>query len=235
MNQVQTAPRYAIYYCPAPETALWQVASAWIGRDSHSDHARARPVGLNLAPDEVAATTANPRRYGFHATLVAPFELTDDSSEADLRAALADFCTTRSAFETRLEVGHIDDFLALVPTRPEPRLDTLAADCLHHFDRFRAPLSDYDLARRDDPDLTPHERDNLRRWGYPWVLDAFRFHMSLTGAVPPAQRDRFAPSLRGLFADVLDLPIAIDGLSLVKQGSRLADFRTLSREPFPGR
>lgn len=224
--------RYAIYFTPAPDSALWQLASAWIGRDTHADRAVPRPAALDVAPDDLTAATANPSRYGFHATLVAPFELAPGRDEDDLDETLVTFCRNWPAFRTALKVGGIYDFLALVPTHADPRLDTLAAACVRGFDRFRAPLSDADLARRDSPELSDHERALLKRWGYAHVLDAFRFHMSLTGALPEASLARLQPRLAALFADVLQEPVAIDGLSLVKQTDRASPFRCIARHGF---
>ncbi|MBA4742692.1 MAG: DUF1045 domain-containing protein [Azoarcus sp.] len=224
--------RYAIYYTPAPDSALWQLASAWIGYDSHAGRAVPRPEALKVAPDDLTAATANPSRYGFHATLVAPFELAPGCTEAELVDALATFCGNWPAFRAALQVGRIYDFLALVPAHTDPRLDTLAAACVRGFDRFRAPLSDADLARRDSPDLSDHERTLLKRWGYAHVLDAFRFHMSLTSALPDEALARLQPELAALFADVPRAPVVIDGLSLLKQTDRASAFRCIARHGF---
>lgn len=224
--------RYAIYFTPAPDGALWQVASAWIGRDTHADRAVPRPPALDLASDDLAAVTANPSRYGFHATLVAPFELAPGRDEDDLDAALVTFCRNWPTFRTALKVDRIYDFLALVPAQVDPRLDTLAAACVRGFDHFRAPLSDADLVRRDSPDLSEYERALLKRWGYAHVLDAFRFHMSLTGALPDDTLARLKPQLVALFDDVLREPVAIDGLSLLKQPDRSSPFHCIARHGF---
>lgn len=224
--------RYAIYYTPAPDSALWRLASAWLGRDTHADCIVPRPTGLTVAPDDLAAATANPSRYGFHATLVAPFELAPGLDEDELAETLATFCRHWPAFRAVLKVDRIYDFLALVPAHTDPRLDTLAAACVRGFDRFRAPLSDADLARRDSPELSAHERALLKRWGYPHVLDAFRFHMSLTGALPDDALVRLQAQLTTLFADTLREPVNIDGLSLLKQPERSAPFRCIARHGF---
>lgn len=224
--------RYAVYYTPAPDSALWQLASAWIGYDSHAGRAVPRPEALKVAPDDLTAATANPSRYGFHATLVAPFELAPGCTEAALVDALATFCGNWPAFRAALKVDRIYDFLALVPAHTDPRLDTLAAACVRGFDHFRTPLSAADLARRDSSGLSDHERALLKRWGYAHVLDAFRFHMSLTGALPDETLARLQPELAALFADVLRAPVTIDGLSLLKQPDRASPFHCIARHGF---
>lgn len=224
--------RYAIYYCPERETRLWQLASAWLGRDAATDR-HTPPIGhLSLPQDDIDAAIATPSRYGFHATLVAPFELAEHHSEQQLCDALSAFCSNYSPFTTPLEVQRLHHFLALAPFVPDPDLDMLAESCLRAFDVFRAPLSSYDRARRDTPDLSGHQRELLARWGYPYVLDAFRFHMSLTGALPPDTLVHMHSRLRELFSEVLRTPVAISGLTLVKQTDRDKPFKWVRQFSF---
>lgn len=224
--------RYAIYWTPAPNSALWHLASAWLGRDSHANRSVARPATLDVAPADLATATAHPARYGFHATLVAPFELAAGASEAELVKAVADFCTNSQSFRSALKVDRIHDFLALVPVGSDPRLDALAAACVHAFDRFRAPLSEADLARRSSADLSDRERALLQRWGYAHVLEAFRFHLSLSGALPDEIIARLKPKLTALFDAELQQAVDIDGLSLLKQPDRGGNFHCIARHDF---
>lgn len=216
--------RYAIYFCPQPDTRLWRLGSAWFGHDAATGRSVSPPERMNLAQNDIDDAIAKPARYGFHATLVAPFELADNCSEGKLHAAIADFCARHSAFTTALEVRRLHNFIALTPVVSDPDLELLAEYCLRAFDDFRAPLSSHDRARRDTPDLDSRQRAHLARWGYPYVLDAFRFHMSLTGALPADRLARVQTALRTLFAQALQAPVAISGLTLVKQADRDAPF-----------
>ncbi|NMG04965.1 DUF1045 domain-containing protein [Azoarcus taiwanensis] len=224
--------RYAIYYCPERDTRLWQLASAWLGRDASTDHDTPAIEQLSMPQGDIDTAIATPSRYGFHATLVAPFELADHRSEQQLCDALAGFCSNYTPFTTPLEVQRLHHFLALAPVVPDPDLDMLAESCLRAFDIFRAPLSNYDRARRDTPDLSRRQRELLTRWGYPYVLDAFRFHMSLTGALPPDLLARMQSELRALFSDLLRTPVAIAGLTLVKQTDRDKPFKWIRQCSF---
>jgi hypothetical protein len=103
---------------------------------------------------------------------------------------------------------------------------------VHQFDRFRAPLSDFDIIRRDTPALSESERMLLKRWGYPHVLEAFRFHLSLTGALPDASIKRLQPVVTSLFAETVKSPVAVDGLTLSKQPDRDSPFRSIARHSF---
>ena len=44
------------------------------------------------------ALTTEPRRYGFHATIKAPFRLAEDASPSDLSAALAELADAEKPF-----------------------------------------------------------------------------------------------------------------------------------------
>ena len=142
---------------------------------------RFRKTSLSAAPDW-RDLTADPRKYGFHATLKAPFSLAQGRTEAELFAACAAFAATPRAIPViRPVVGSISGFIAVIPADPPAELIRLAADCVSEFDAFRAPLTEADRARRNPSRLTSAQRAHLDRWGYPYVMEEFRFHMTLTG------------------------------------------------------
>jgi hypothetical protein len=130
--------------------------------------------------------TQAPRRYGFHATLKPPFRLAAGRSADDLKTVLESFAKSQKAFLLpRLTLGTLGRFLALILSEPSPMLHTLAADCVRQFDSFRASADPEDLARRMQPSLNEAERANLLTWGYPYVLDTWKFHMTLTNSLDP--------------------------------------------------
>ena len=119
-------------------------------------------------------------------------------------------------------------FTAIVPRAPVAALDALAAACTTEFDQFRAPLSAQERARRDPSHLTERQVRQLDRWGYPYVLDDFRFHMTLSGPLPVERRDDVPTQLRRSFAQAWgDQPIAIDRIGLFKQEGPHTRFRVL--------
>lgn len=207
--------RYAIYYTPPADDPLTRRAAHWLGRDAFSGRMTTQPAVAGFAPDRFSALTADPRRYGFHATMKAPFALADGASEAQLIGALDDFAARRSAFVLpSLVLGQIGRFFALVPASPSPELQALAADCVMAFDRFRAPLGEADIARRRPESLSPRERHNLMRWGYPYVLDDFLFHMTLTGPVEEADQPRMRAAIEAHFDGLLGKPLAVGALAI---------------------
>jgi len=224
--------RYAIYFVPPPASALAAFGAGAIGYDVaigcavplHDDAAfRA------LAPERY---TESPARYGFHATLRAPFELAPGASEADLEAVVAALARDFEPVDLgRLAVTGLGNFVALTPTGTSPPVDRLAAACLEQTEPLRAPLSAADRARRLASHLTPRQQASIDRWGYPYVFEDFRFHMTLTGSIADAGlRAGIASALVALYSE-LDQPHAIDALTICRQPARDQRFRVLSRHP----
>jgi Protein of unknown function (DUF1045) len=109
-------PRYAIYYTPPPYSRLASFAAGVIGYDS-CEAVEVRFAELPGIDSHVQKLmTVDPRRYGFHATLVAPFYLRERSQEEQLIAAANDFASmTPPARIGSLTVAVLGDFIALVP------------------------------------------------------------------------------------------------------------------------
>lgn len=173
------AARYAVYYAPQAESALWRLGSQWLGRDAETGLALRQPE-----IPEIAALTASPRRYGLHATLKAPIQLADGATEAEFLDAVAAWAARETPFMLpRLDVGSLGDFLALRLARPCPDLVAMAGRCVRSLDRFRKPPSDAELARRRIDALPPRERAHLLAWGYPYVFETYRFHITLSDSI----------------------------------------------------
>jgi putative phosphonate metabolism protein len=227
---VDEAPRYAVYFVPAAESGLYRFGSSVLQYDCYTG----RPLP---PPEECAAdagtwrkATDEPRRYGFHATLKAPFRLAPSSTEAQLVSALRSFAALgRKAAAIEPEIRMLSGFSALVPARESPAVEALAADCTTIFDAFRAPMSPQERARRLASGLNPSQVENLDRWGYPYLFADFRFHMTLTGKIEADRREPMIATLRRAFARMCGAnPIAIDRLALVKQDTPDQAFRVLS-------
>jgi putative phosphonate metabolism protein len=226
--------RYAIYYAPAFDSDLWRFGSSTIGYDAADDvESPPRPVA-DIDPATWTALTGEPRRYGFHATLKAPFALAEGMTEGALETALAGFAGACECFTLPgLEVRALSRFVALVPKVRSSALDTLAAECVKVFDPFRAPLTEADRARRLKAPLTPHQLAHLERWGYPHVFDDFRFHMTLTGPLPEPLLAPVTAALSGRYrAETGDGPLRIDRIALYRQPARNARFEVAAVFPF---
>lgn len=219
-------PRYAIYYAPAPGRDLDRFGAPLLGYDAFNGEDLPFPDGILQATPDWAELTCDPRKYGFHATLKAPFSLAQGRTEPDLVAACAAFASTPRAIPIiRPVVGSISGFIAVIPAEPPPGLIRLAADCVSAFDSFRAPLSAADRARRNPSQLTPGQREHLDRWGYPYVFDDFRFHMTLTGRLDAERREPVLAMLRDRFSAIGLETLAIDCIALFRQDNADTRFR----------
>jgi hypothetical protein len=227
-------PRYAIYFVPALDSDLYRFGSAVLQFDAYA----ARSV---LPPEELRGEawrelTDEPRRYGFHATLKAPFYLSPSSSEPQLVSAMQSFAAIGRRVATITPVVRIlSGFIAVVAEQPNPSLDGLAADCTTIFDAFRAPMSAPERARRLAAGLNPSQIENLDRWGYAYSFGEFRFHLTLTGGIEVARRDAALRTLQVLFERMRGGgPVAVDRIALVKQDSAEANFRVLAQATLRG-
>lgn len=212
--------RAAIYYTPGSATDLARLAATWLGRDAFTGEvARAADPWRD-------ARVAEPARYGFHATLKAPFRLAAGTTLDGLSEALAAFCAARAGLMIRrLVIGRLGGFLALVPAAPEPALGALEAEVVRAFEPFRAPLTAEEVALRHPTRLTARQRAYLERWGYPFVLDEFRFHMTLTGSLADEDAPAAERALADHFGAVLDRPLLLEGVGLFVEGEAGVPFR----------
>ncbi len=224
--------RYAVYYVPAAGSDLSRLGQAWLGRDCWSDRPLARPRLPGLDDFDVDAVTAAPRRYGLHATLKAPFRLAETGDEARLLAYCRRFAADLAAVECPpLKVAVLDGFAALTPSRACPALDRLAATTVEGFDPFRAPPTANELARRRGAGLSARQDALLEAWGYPYVMEEFRFHITLTGKLSEPLLARLCPVLESYFAPLVDRPHKIDAISVVRQGDDDENFMVIERCP----
>jgi putative phosphonate metabolism protein len=222
-------PRYALYFVPASGSDLDRFGAALLGYDAFGGQDVPFPDDITQAVPDWRDLTQDPRRYGFHATLKAPFALAAGKSEADLIAACDAFAGAARPIPVMTPVVNpISGFIAVVPAEQPVELNRLAADCVRDFDQFRAPMSAEDRARRNPSALTAAQVDHLDRWGYPYVMDDFRFHMTLTGRVPPERRDRLVALLRERFAGLHLRTLAVDRIAVFRQDDAGARFRVLA-------
>jgi hypothetical protein len=137
----------------------------------------------------LAELTAAPRRYGWHGTLVAPFRLADGVRADDLLVAVQRWARTRTGFNLPVAATIMGDFVALRPASDEgdALMRGLATDALRTFAPLRAASTAAERERRlAGGRLSERQQALLAEWGYPYVLDEFRFHMTLSGALASA-------------------------------------------------
>lgn len=133
-----------------------------------------------------------------------------------------------------LQVARLGSFVAIVPRQAPAALGALAFACVERFEDMRSPLNAGEIARRRPERLTERQRAYLDRFGYPYVAEDFRFHMTLTGALPAGASDP-VDALRRLFAPVIDAsPTLLDGISLCRQDTPDSRFKIVARVALQG-
>lgn len=233
-NDLARPHRVAVYYAPAPESDWWRAGSRWLGRCAATGLSMAQTPVTGLSATELQQVTQEPRRYGWHATLKAPFCLAEGHDVDSVMAGVQSLCRGRTPFELApLRVTRMGNFLGLRPQPQQPALEQLAADCVRQLQPLAAPLGDNELARRRRAKLTPEQDALLQAWGYPWVFDQFRFHLSLTGPLDTlplahveALTDEAARQFHGLGT------CTVDRVSVFVEPTAGADFRLVEQVRF---
>lgn len=202
--------RFAIYFAPARDSALWRAAEGW------------------FAQRDVQAILVAARRYGFHATIKAPMALADGMDRAELEMALTEFAGARAPVSLgQLAPTPIDGFLALIAAPQPQALTDFAASVVAAFERFRQPMSAEDRARRLRTPLTARQIALLDEYGYPYVLDQFLFHMTLTDRLEPEPLAAMQARAADWFGAALAQPIVLDRLVLFHEAEPGGAFRRL--------
>jgi putative phosphonate metabolism protein len=225
-------PRYAIYYAPAHATALATFGAGLLGYDAWAGCDLDFPRGVLDTHPDWPELTSDARKYGFHATLKAPFPLAEARTEAELSAACAAFAAIPRAVPIiRPVVDAISGFVAVIPGDASPELQQLAAACVEAFEPYRAAMSPRDRARRKPEALTQRQREHLDRFGYPYVMDDFRFHMTLTCRLSDERRRPILGMLQTRFAALELTSLPIDRIALFRQPRPSDRFRIIGSWP----
>ncbi|MEC7762941.1 MAG: DUF1045 domain-containing protein [Pseudomonadota bacterium] len=205
--------RYAVYY--APERGPFaRFTSEWLGWCPLSATSKPHPEVAGL-PRPVEEITQTPRKYGFHGTIKPPFRLAEGSSQRTLEDDLAALAQRRAPVRMDgLALHRLGGFLALIPEGDTTALEHLAADVVEALDPHRAPAPAAETARRRAAGLTPRQEELLLRWGYPYVMDEFRFHLTLTGKLTPDEAARTMAALDPHITPLLPRPFELRDLCL---------------------
>jgi hypothetical protein len=227
MTPTGAAPRYAVYFAPPRQHLLWELGCRWLGRAADDS-------GSADAPAHALVTT--PWHYGFHATLKAPMRLAPGLDESDWLAAVRNVAARHAPFAMpALRVALLSDFIALRPVDPldaSHPLRRLADDCVVELEPWRAASSA--SARTMKAPLDARQRANLERLGYPFVLDDWKFHMTLSNSLGEFAADRIL-ALRAAatqhFAPALALPLRCEDLCVFVEPAPGQPFELRHRLP----
>ena len=216
--------RYALYFVPQQGSALHTLGSALLGYDSCSgkmvsDPNLLLPEGLCLE-----TITSEPKPYGIHATVLAPFFL-NNTSEQQLMKAAELFCRNAQAIILpRIALVKHRGFMALRPAQEAAAeknsyhaLQNLAADAVRHFFPLRHPADPAEIARRLQSGLTARQQAYLEQWGYPYIFEEYDFHITLTNTLQESSAHALHTLFAGYFSPVTAQPLAIDRLCVCRQ------------------
>jgi putative phosphonate metabolism protein len=228
MAQANNTSRFAIYFSPRREGRLFELGSRWLGRDAMGCHDLDPALPADFSVEEWRRVTESPRRYGFHATLKPPFRLAEGAPYEALRLALCDFAKHHKSFEApQLQVSTLGRFIALTLSEPSLRFSDFAAECVSDFDRFRAAPTEQELALRLRDSTSPREREHVHRWGYPYVFDTWKFHMSLTGSLPAESLPPLHRMLTHRFESISAQPLFVDSICIFHEPHPGGPFRLI--------
>lgn len=206
--------RTALYWAPSLQDPLWQAGNAWLGRDPE--------LGIFVKQPDIAGifeATEAARLYGLHATLRPPMRLAtgwDDFYEEAERLA-----RRVTPFDLPpLEVTEISGFLALRETAPCPALHNLADECVRATNPHRLPPSQAEILRRRASGLSQEHEHLLAQWGYPYVLQKWFFHITLTRRLTPSEMAYFRPAAETHFAEALAVPRRVTDIAIFTQATQ---------------
>ncbi len=221
--------RYAIFWLPPADSALAAFGCEWFGICPERGAVGA-PATFGLPADAAAEAIARPRRYTLHGTIVAPFRPAEGVTGETLADELRAFCVRRTARRTGpLRLSRFSRHLALIPEGGTARLDWLAAEAVTHFNAFRAPATETDLARYPAEQHSERQRRFVRDFGYPYVLSDFLFHITLAGPLAPEPLDEVQTALAPRLQPLTVAPLEIGSLCLLGEPDQAAPFRLIAR------
>ena len=215
--------RYAVYAVPDPQSPLFLRASRWLGWDSVAAVALPFPAAGELDNPgslDIEPMTRTPRKYGFHGTMKPPMRLAEGCDEATLIVRAREFASTLAPVSIpALEIAAIGSFLALVPAEPNAGLADLACGIVTGLDEFRRPPNEAEMDKRRAAGLSARQDELLREWGYPYVLDEFRFHMTLSGRLDTDRKSMAQAMLETWIAPVVPAPFILDRLAIMGEAN----------------
>jgi phosphonate metabolism protein PhnN/1,5-bisphosphokinase (PRPP-forming) len=230
------SPRYALYFAPRADSPWNRFAQRWLGRCAITGERHAVEDVPGVTASRYTEIVAEPARYGFHATLKAPFRLRSDAVPGTLISELERLCSRIAPFRLHtLEPRRLADFIALVPAYDDARVAGIAEDCVRSFEPLRAASSVQELQRRRQAGLTERQETLLVTWGYPYVMDQYRFHLTLTGALDRCTQAEVDALLDAARRRLPAEPLEFDSVCVFREPAPGAPFELMHRAPFARR
>lgn len=228
------SPRYAVYFAPRQGSAHDAFGSRWLGRDARSGSPLPQPTSPELDAARLAGLTAAARRYGLHATLKPPFRLISPEALPQLDCRLHALAAAQSAFSFRVAVASLGDFLAWRPVDQHDRIAAIAAACVTELDDLRRLPPVEEIERRRAVGLSTRQEALLLRWGYPYLFDEYRCHITLTDRLTGADAAHVRACLESSCRGFIEEPLVFDALALFVEEDAADGFRHIRSYGFDG-
>ncbi len=101
------------------------------------------------------------------------------------------------------------------------------------FEGYRVPLTEDQVVSYKLNRLTVHQEQMLEHWGYPYVMEEFRFHISVTDRIENlAERKEVMKALEIFATPVLGKPIMVGDIVVFGQASPEEPMLAIERIPF---
>lgn len=221
-NALPEPYRVALYYAPEVDDPLWARGCEWLGRDPETGADVPQPD-----IDAIAAQVTEPRRYGFHATFKPPMQLTAPFDQ--FLGEVKRLCRELKPFAMpRLDVTLLGRFIALCPSPASAELQAFADACVVSLDAHRQPEDAAAQAKRA-AGRTDLQRHNIAKWGYPFVMEDWRFHMTLSN---PSADEPLMDAAKRHFSEALALPRRVASVAVFVEPAKGEPFQLFERIPF---
>ncbi|MDR1656170.1 MAG: DUF1045 domain-containing protein [Deltaproteobacteria bacterium] len=208
--------RYAVYYVPKKDSLLYSLGRDTLGYCIYE--------GLKYSsPNPVQVKAA---KYGFHGTIVAPFRT---NLSAQVLAGTLSWAALRLSPVnlTGLKAMALPNgFPALALVDPNPELSKIESSLVRLLTPLRLPLNLIEIQSRGQ--LPPKQLEYALQWGYPWVFEYFRFHLTLGDVEDQPMLSERVCRLSKVFTPELLAGEVLDQLSLCVQPSPHDSFKVLA-------
>ena len=183
--------RYAIYYAPPKESSLEEFGRYWFGWD---------PLNAKLINNKQRINYLNrfgiknlknidknvliAKKYGFHGTLIPPFKLNKNYSTNTLFKKTEDIAKKFKKFKFyKFKLKRINNFYAFVQNKKNSNINKISNRLVKELFKFRSPLTKKEIDKRNPSKLSKLQLNILHKWGYPYLMSEFKFHMTLASEV----------------------------------------------------
>ena len=212
--------RYAIYYAPIENCELDVFGKCLLGWDPYKGEEITKPYPLKLPNlQKFSRFVLTPKQYGFHGTIKAPFRLKDGYTYNDLENKVGEISKQIHSFHlNKLIIKKLGYFIALIPTN-NLKVNEVSNKFVEGLDYLRDELSENEIKKRNPIKLTSRQKKMLFKWGYPYVFNEFKFHLTLTSKLNIEEIDDVFKSLQNILTQFNLIKINFNSVCIFGQKS----------------